>query len=148
MGMKALPLSVKELLPIGFKTPLETLAVDTEQLAAPGRLVLAEADAVDDLRDADDRDREGARQPEHDPERSPPTAGAARREHRREHREHAWGHGGAGPHDNREEQQQQLRELATRGQTITAMYAARKLYGCSLGEAKELVDSMREKVRR
>jgi ribosomal protein L7/L12 len=30
------------------------------------------------------------------------------------------------------------------GQTITAMYAARKLYGCSLGEAKELVDSLRE----
>ena len=45
---------------------------------------------------------------------------------------------------NREEQQQQLRELAARGQTITAMYAARKLYGCSLGEAKEMVDSLRE----
>ena len=29
-------------------------------------------------------------------------------------------------------------------QTITAMYAARKLYGCSLGEAKELVESLRE----
>jgi ribosomal protein L7/L12 len=24
------------------------------------------------------------------------------------------------------------------------MYAARKLYGCSLGEAKEMVDSLRE----
>jgi hypothetical protein len=45
---------------------------------------------------------------------------------------------------SREEQQQQLRELAARGQTITAMYAARKLYGCSLGEAKEMVDSLRE----
>jgi hypothetical protein len=45
---------------------------------------------------------------------------------------------------SREEQQQQLRELAARGQTITAMYAARKLYGCSLGEAKEMLDSLRE----
>ena len=45
---------------------------------------------------------------------------------------------------SRNEQQQQLRELAARGQTITAMYAARKLYGCSLGEAKEMVDSLRE----
>jgi len=43
---------------------------------------------------------------------------------------------------NREDQQKQIRELATRGQTITATYAARKLYGCSLGEAKELVDSL------
>jgi len=33
---------------------------------------------------------------------------------------------------SREEQQQQLRELTVRGQTITAVYAARKLYGCSL----------------
>ncbi|MGA3054017.1 MAG: hypothetical protein ABSD63_07400 [Candidatus Korobacteraceae bacterium] len=50
---------------------------------------------------------------------------------------------------NREDQQKQLRELAARGQTITAMYAARKLYSCSLGEAKELVDSLREnEVRR
>jgi hypothetical protein len=45
---------------------------------------------------------------------------------------------------SREDQQQQLRELAARGQTITAVYAARKLYGCSLGEAKEMVDSLRE----
>jgi hypothetical protein len=45
---------------------------------------------------------------------------------------------------SREEQQQQLRELAARGQTITAVYAARELYGCSLGEAKEMVDSLRE----
>src|SRR5690242_15645881 len=45
---------------------------------------------------------------------------------------------------NREDQQKQLRELAARGQTITAIYAARKLYGCSLGEAKELVNSLRE----
>ena len=45
---------------------------------------------------------------------------------------------------NREEQQKQLRELAARGQTITAVYAARELYGCSLGEARELVDSLRK----
>ena len=42
----------------------------------------------------------------------------------------------------REDQQKQLRELAARGQTITAMYAARQLYGYSLGEAKEMVDSL------
>src|ERR1700722_9840620 len=41
---------------------------------------------------------------------------------------------------NREDQQKQLRELAARGQTITAIYAASKLYGCSLGEAKKLVE--------
>ena len=45
---------------------------------------------------------------------------------------------------NREDQRKQLREPAARGQTITAMYAARKLYGCSSGEAKKLVDSLRE----
>lgn len=45
---------------------------------------------------------------------------------------------------SREDQQKQLRELATRGQTITAVYAARKLYGGTLGEAKEMVDSLRE----
>jgi hypothetical protein len=49
---------------------------------------------------------------------------------------------------NREDQQKKLRELAARGQTITAVYAARKLYGCSLGEAKELVDSLGKKVGR
>jgi hypothetical protein len=49
---------------------------------------------------------------------------------------------------SREDQQKQLRELAARGQTITAIYAARKLYGCSLGEAKQLVDSLGEKVSR
>jgi ribosomal protein L7/L12 len=47
---------------------------------------------------------------------------------------------------NREEQQKQLRELAARGQTITAVYAARELYGCSLGEARELVDSLRKNL--
>ncbi len=44
----------------------------------------------------------------------------------------------------REDQQKQLRELVARGQNITAMNAARKLYGCSLGEAKQMVDSLRQ----
>jgi hypothetical protein len=44
---------------------------------------------------------------------------------------------------SREEQQKQLRELVVRGQTITAVYAARNLYGFSLGEAKAMVDSLR-----
>ncbi len=45
---------------------------------------------------------------------------------------------------SREDQEKQLRELVARGQTITATHAARKLYGCSLGEAKQMVDSLRE----
>ena len=43
---------------------------------------------------------------------------------------------------SREEQQKQLRELVARGQNITAIYTASKLYGCSLGEAKQMVDSL------
>jgi hypothetical protein len=45
---------------------------------------------------------------------------------------------------SREDQQKQLRELAARGQTIAATYAAHKLYGGSLGEAKQMVDSLQE----
>jgi hypothetical protein len=45
---------------------------------------------------------------------------------------------------SREDQQKQLRQLVARGQNITATYAARQLYGCSLGEAKQMVDSLRE----
>jgi len=45
---------------------------------------------------------------------------------------------------SREDQQKQLRELVARGQNITATCAARKLYGCSLGEAKQMVNSLRE----
>lgn len=45
---------------------------------------------------------------------------------------------------SREEQQKKLRELVVRGQTITAVYAARTLYACSLGEAKGMVDSLRD----
>jgi ribosomal protein L7/L12 len=44
---------------------------------------------------------------------------------------------------SREEQQKQLRELVARGQTVTAIYAS-NLYGCSLGEAKQMVDSLRK----
>jgi hypothetical protein len=42
----------------------------------------------------------------------------------------------------RDAQQEQLRELAARGQTVNAIYTARKLYGCSLEEAKEMVDGL------
>jgi hypothetical protein len=45
---------------------------------------------------------------------------------------------------SRDVQQRQLGELVARGQNITATYAARKLYGCSLGEAKQMVDSLRD----
>ena len=45
---------------------------------------------------------------------------------------------------SREEQQEQLRQLAVRGQNVTAVYAARQLYGGSLGEAKQMVDSLKE----
>jgi hypothetical protein len=44
---------------------------------------------------------------------------------------------------SRQEQEKQLRELDARGQTITAVYAARQLYGGSLGDAKVIVDSLR-----
>ena len=46
---------------------------------------------------------------------------------------------------SREDQQKQLRELVARGQQVTAIAAARKLYGSSLGEAKAMVDSLEEK---
>jgi hypothetical protein len=48
-----------------------------------------------------------------------------------------------------EEQQKQLRELVARGQNITAISAASKIYACSLEEAKQMVDSLsanRDKV--
>src|ERR1700722_16009926 len=45
---------------------------------------------------------------------------------------------------SREDQQKQLHELVVRGQNITAIYAARKLYGCSLGEAEQMMDSLRD----
>ncbi|MGA2397967.1 MAG: hypothetical protein ABSG30_07905 [Steroidobacteraceae bacterium] len=45
---------------------------------------------------------------------------------------------------SREEQQSRLRDLVGRGQTITAIYAAQKIYGGSLGQAKRTVDSLRD----
>jgi hypothetical protein len=42
----------------------------------------------------------------------------------------------------RDDQHKQLRELAARGDIITATYAARQLYGGSLGEAKAMVNSL------
>jgi hypothetical protein len=41
-----------------------------------------------------------------------------------------------------EEQMKQLRELAQRGDVITATYLSRKLYGGSLAEARAMVDGM------
>jgi hypothetical protein len=48
----------------------------------------------------------------------------------------------------REDQEKQLRDLVARGQNRTAIAAARKLYGCSLGEAKQMVDSLRDNRER
>ena len=44
-----------------------------------------------------------------------------------------------------EEQQKQLRELAVRGEVIAAIYLARKLYSCSLGQATMMVDRLTER---
>jgi hypothetical protein len=41
---------------------------------------------------------------------------------------------------SRDEQETRLRELARRGETVNAIYLARKLHGGSLAEAKQLVD--------
>jgi ribosomal protein L7/L12 len=41
-----------------------------------------------------------------------------------------------------EQQQKQLRDLVGRGQTIAAIYIARKMHGCSLAEAKEIVERL------
>lgn len=43
---------------------------------------------------------------------------------------------------DREKQQEKLQDLVRRGQVITAVYIARKLYGCSLTDAKQMVDSL------
>lgn len=45
-----------------------------------------------------------------------------------------------------EEQKKQLRELAQRGDVITASYLARKLYSCSLAEAREMVNGLQRGV--
>jgi hypothetical protein len=43
----------------------------------------------------------------------------------------------------REEQQKQLRELTQRGETIAAIYTARRLYGCGLEDARSMVEGLR-----
>jgi len=43
---------------------------------------------------------------------------------------------------NREEQQEKLRDLVRRVQTITPVYLARQLYRCGLTEAKQMVDGL------
>jgi hypothetical protein len=43
---------------------------------------------------------------------------------------------------SREEQQAGLRELARRGETISAIYLARQLHGGSLADAKQMVDGL------
>jgi ribosomal protein L7/L12 len=48
----------------------------------------------------------------------------------------------------REEQQKQLRDLAARGQLVTAIYIARRLYGSTLVEAKQMVEGLAEGERR
>jgi hypothetical protein len=47
---------------------------------------------------------------------------------------------------SRDAQQEQLRELAARGQIVTAIYTARKLYGCSLATAKEVVEGFSQQT--
>jgi hypothetical protein len=46
----------------------------------------------------------------------------------------------------REEQQKHLRDLATRGEAFTAIYIARKLYGCSLLEAQEMLEMLADRA--
>ena len=64
-----------------------------------------EADAADDLGDADDRHRERHGQPEHDPERTAPAAGAAGRQQGRQDRQHARAERGARAGEQREGEQ-------------------------------------------
>ena len=43
---------------------------------------------------------------------------------------------------DKEKQQEKLRELVRRGQNMTAIYIARRLYGCGLSEAKQMVEHL------
>jgi hypothetical protein len=43
----------------------------------------------------------------------------------------------------REQQEQRLRDLVARGENITAIYTARRLYGCGLAEAKSMIQNLR-----
>jgi hypothetical protein len=46
----------------------------------------------------------------------------------------------------REEQQKRLRELAERGESIAAIYMARKLYGCGIKEAQTMIDGLKKQT--
>lgn len=46
-----------------------------------------------------------------------------------------------------EQQEKRLRELKQRGQTIAAIYLARKLYGCDLTEAKKYIEGLQGESR-
>jgi hypothetical protein len=46
---------------------------------------------------------------------------------------------------SRKEQETRLRELDRRGETIAAIYIARRLYGCGLQQAQQMVEGLRNK---
>ena len=48
----------------------------------------------------------------------------------------------------REEQEKKITELARSGQLVTAIAVARRLYGCDLKQARDLVESLRGSERR
>lgn len=45
---------------------------------------------------------------------------------------------------SREEQEKGLRELKQRGETIAAIYMARRIYGCGLEQARTIVEHLRD----
>jgi hypothetical protein len=45
-----------------------------------------------------------------------------------------------------EEQKKRLRELKERGESIAAIYMARKIYGCGLGEARSIVENLHDET--
>lgn len=47
---------------------------------------------------------------------------------------------------SQEEQEIRLRELARSGNTVTAIYTARRLYGCGLKEARDMVQNLRDQA--
>ena len=81
----------------------------------------AQADAVDQLGDPDDRDRERDGEAEHDPERPPPPAGGAGRQQRRQDRQHARRERRAGAGDHGEEHEERHDETV-RSAVLRAAY--------------------------
>jgi hypothetical protein len=45
-----------------------------------------------------------------------------------------------------DEQRKRLRELAEKGEIISAVYLAQKLYGCGLAEAREKIEKLRQEA--